>query len=118
MVYMITKEIMEDLLDTEFEQTKLELETVARNVNGDWVLVTPAQDEAEEDVTIEADRIELLETNNIRLNYLETRMLEITDARARLVNNEFGICETCGKEIETDRIEKNPTARTCKEHME
>jgi RNA polymerase-binding transcription factor DksA len=29
----------------------------------------------------------------------------------------YGKCEVCGKAIEADRLEANPAAPTCKEHM-
>ena len=30
----------------------------------------------------------------------------------------YGICENCKKEIENDRLEVNPAAKTCKECMD
>ena len=30
----------------------------------------------------------------------------------------YGKCQTCQEEIESERLEANPSARTCKKHME
>jgi hypothetical protein len=35
----------------------------------------------------------------------------------KIDENKYGLCEVCGKEIENDRLEANPSAKTCKEHM-
>jgi RNA polymerase-binding transcription factor DksA len=42
----------------------------------------------------------------------------IEAALARLDKGEHGRCEVCGREIEDERLEVSPAARTCIEHRE
>lgn len=48
---------------------------------------------------------------------LENRLQEVKKALERIDNGEYGKCRVCGKEIEEDRLEANPAAETCKEHI-
>ncbi|KKS11700.1 MAG: DnaK suppressor protein, partial [Parcubacteria group bacterium GW2011_GWB1_41_5] len=49
---------------------------------------------------------------------LEPRLNSILKALKGLNRDSFGKCEVCKKEIEMTRLEANPAARTCKEHLE
>ncbi len=51
------------------------------------------------------------------LESLEVELRGINKALERIKNNEFGLCRVCGKEIEEDRLELEPEADTCKEHL-
>lgn len=64
-----------------------------------------------------ADKIEELETNDSIRGNLETQLIEVNDALEKIENGKYGICEISGHDIERDRLEANPSARTCKEHM-
>ncbi len=64
-----------------------------------------------------ADRIESYEGNTAIVQDLEKRLNEIDQALKNIKENTFGICKVCGKEIEEDRLEANPAAATCKEHI-
>lgn len=48
---------------------------------------------------------------------LENRLNEVEAALGRIEKNEYGVCRVCGKEIEKERLEANPAAQTCKEHI-
>ncbi len=63
-----------------------------------------------------ADNIEEYETRVAILNDLEIRFNNVKDALARIADNNYGKCETCGKEIEKERLEANPAARNCIQH--
>lgn len=64
-----------------------------------------------------ADKIEEFETNDsIRAN-LERQLIDVNDALQKIDDGIYGICEKSGHEIEIDRLEANPSARTCKDHM-
>jgi RNA polymerase-binding transcription factor DksA len=84
----------------------------------DWEAV-PADasggDSADENLV--ADSIEEYEENNAIVNTLETRLKDIRSGLDKIKHNVYGVCQICGKEIESDRLEANPAARTCKEHM-
>lgn len=88
--------------------------------NGDWGAVLGSEDEADmADVNTLADRDEeFLERANV-LGEVETRYREVADALYKINHapEKFGICEKSGQPIEEDRLEANPSARTCKAHM-
>jgi DnaK suppressor protein len=115
--------------DTEYFKKKLEsektlLETEMKTVGrensknpGGWE-ATPAKidiDSADENEL--ADKIEAFEDNSGILEQLDKQFLEIKLALERIKNGTYGICETCGKEIEVKRLDANPSARTCKKHL-
>lgn len=64
-----------------------------------------------------ADRIESYEGNTALVQELEGRLKEIDHALKNMHENKYGLCEVCGKHIEEDRLNANPAARTCKEHI-
>ena len=41
----------------------------------------------------------------------------VDEALEKIEKGTYGICETGGEKIEEDRLEANPSARTCKAHM-
>ena len=49
---------------------------------------------------------------------LETRYNNIKKALENINNGTYGICLLCGKKIELDRLNANPAAKTCKEHVD
>jgi RNA polymerase-binding transcription factor DksA len=46
---------------------------------------------------------------------IETRLLEIKEALIRLEQNTYGNCSKCGKEIEIEKLNTNPTSILCRE---
>ncbi|MES2409697.1 MAG: TraR/DksA C4-type zinc finger protein [Patescibacteria group bacterium] len=73
--------------------------------------------------TDSADQLEVAEElenyqNNIAiLNNLESKYNEVLKAIEKIHQNKYGTCEVCKETIEEDRLEANPSARTCKKHM-
>lgn len=49
------------------------------------------------------------------LSTLEDQLGEIDEALKRVEEGTYGVCEACGKEIGTERLEVVPTARYCVE---
>jgi DnaK suppressor protein len=41
---------------------------------------------------------------------------EIDDAISRIERGQYGVCEDCGRAIDVERLEAQPTARRCREH--
>jgi RNA polymerase-binding transcription factor DksA len=64
-----------------------------------------------------ADRFEDLESNEGQMAQIQAHWRDIAHALERLENGSYGTCEVCSEQIEEDRLEANPSARTCKAHM-
>lgn len=107
-------------LEEELSAIEGQLNFVGRknpDVKGDWEaepadLDTDAADESEV-----ADKIEEYEENAAVLKELEEKFNDIKLALKKIEEGNYGLCEVDGKPIEQDRLEANPAARTCKEHM-
>ncbi|HVY73070.1 MAG TPA: TraR/DksA C4-type zinc finger protein [Candidatus Paceibacterota bacterium] len=65
-----------------------------------------------------ADRIEEYEERSSEIDPLEAQWKNVKRALQKIEDGEYGVCEISGEEIEMDRLEANPSARTCKAHME
>jgi RNA polymerase-binding transcription factor DksA len=64
-----------------------------------------------------ADKMEELEENEHILGQLEKQMEEVESALERIEKGTYGICEVGGENIEKERLEASPSAKTCKKHM-
>ena len=88
--------------------------------DGDWGAILGGENTGDKaDVNLQADRDEeFLEKANV-LGEVETRYRELADALTKINHNpeKYGICEKSNQPIEEDRLEANPSARTCKAHM-
>ncbi len=109
-----------DLLLKELSTLESELETVARknpDRPADWEAVegNVMTDNTEEgDV---ADGLEEYENNKAVASQLEKQLADVNTALAKIENGTYGKCEISNEAIELDRLEANPSARTCKAHM-
>lgn len=65
-----------------------------------------------------ADKIEEYEDKVAIVNTLEKRLKEINEALERIEAGTYGTCSVCGKEIDEERLKANPSASTCREHMQ
>jgi len=107
-------------LETELSVLTKELETIGRKNpanRADWEATGGELDSMPADQNEVADTIEEYETNTAILKQLETRFNNVKDALKRIEDGTYGKCRICGKEIEKDRLEANPAAETCTEHM-
>ncbi len=82
-----------------------------------WVLKKPDMDIMEADQNEAADRTEEIHIDSIVLDELDARFRLVAHALRKLDEGTFGVCEKCGKQIGEDRLDANPAARTCKEHI-
>src|SRR3989344_1146353 len=109
-------------LETEKKLLEKELEKVGRRNPdnlGDWE-ATPGledRDVSQADENTVADSIEEYEDNGAIVKILEDRYNDIKSGLDKIKHGTYGLCQICGKEIESDRLEANPSSRTCKEHM-
>jgi len=97
-----------------------ELSRMGKNIDpstGTWEAVPEEMVEKEADENDMADRFEDYEKTSEEVRQLSGKLGDVNNALEKIANGSYGICETCGKMIEEDRLEANPSARTCKEHM-
>lgn len=110
----------EEKLTAELAALKMELESVGRtNPDNpkDWQATPEKMDTLTADETEVADSLEAFEGNTAILKQLEIRYNEVVGALARVKAGTYGRCTTGGEIIESDRLEANPAATTCKAHM-
>ena len=108
------------LLESELKLLEGELNTVGRrnpDNPSDWEAVQGETNIDTADRNEVADGIEQYEENSGILKELETRYNNVKLALEKIEGGKYGICEISGEEIELDRLEANPAARTSKAHM-
>lgn len=64
-----------------------------------------------------ADAIEEFEERSAVEVELENRLNNIKKALKKIEDDNYGVCEIGGEQIETDRLEANPSSKTCKAHI-
>ena len=117
---MIDKEYFKEKLEAEKVLLEKELADVGRknpDAKDDWVPAPADEARVHADDNLAADDIEEFGENMAIVNTLESRYNEVKKAFERIDNSTYGICSVCGAEIEQDRLEANPSASTCKNHM-
>lgn len=110
-----------ELLAKELAVVENELRSVGR-VNPsnprDWEPVPDKMDTMAADSNEVADTIESYEENSAILKQLEIRLNEIKEALQKIDAGSYGKCAVCGESVDEKRLEANPAAKTCKEHLE
>ena len=86
-------------------------------VKEDWIALPEDSDE-EADENLVADKAEEWLERTATLSALETSYNNIVRALQRIEEGTYGICEISGEEIEEERLDADPSARTCKAHMD
>ncbi len=108
-------------LEAEKKLLAEELEKVGRrnpdNLS-DWEATPTDRDSSQADENTVADTIEEYEGNMAIVSTLETRYQDLRDALSKMEKGNYGLCEICGEEIDEKRLEANPSARTCRKHMQ
>ncbi|MDO8407724.1 MAG: TraR/DksA C4-type zinc finger protein [bacterium] len=109
-------------LSAKLEEEKVRLEREMRSVGrptpgvpGDWEPV-PSETGSEPDLVDQADITISSEENAAILADLEARYEHVRSALGRIEAGTYGVCETCGKKIEKERLEADPAAASCKAH--
>jgi RNA polymerase-binding transcription factor DksA len=117
------------MIDTAVYKAKLEEELSSLNgelkelgihnpqVKEDWIATPQDVNVSEADENVGADRAEDWLERTATIGALETRYNNITRALSKIAEGTYGTCELCGAEIEADRLDANPGARTCKAHI-
>ena len=105
----------------EEEKAKLESEMghIGRRnpaVPNDWEPV-PTETGAESDLIDQAGSILSHENNVAILADLEARYDTVLAALSKIGTKEYGRCVACGKAVQQERLEADPAAQTCSEHL-
>jgi RNA polymerase-binding transcription factor DksA len=98
------------------EQELQGLGHVSGNQDGLWDTEKKESVDAadKEDVALS---IEKYEEDQGTVRKLETQLHGVVSALEKIEQGTYGICETSGLPIEEDRLLANPSAKTCKAHM-
>jgi len=116
---MLDKEKIKEKLKKERDVLLEELRDIGKlNPETDEWEATPEElDFPESDQNDMADRSEDFEARSSMIKTLGPRLNNILKALKGLNRESFGKCEVCKKDIEMTRLEANPAARTCKQHL-
>lgn len=88
-----------------------------KDETGKWVAVPEEQDTSLADENDIADRDEDYKERASITETLSKRLADIDTALSNLESGKYGVCVSCGNQIEEDRLEANPAAQTCKSCM-
>jgi RNA polymerase-binding transcription factor DksA len=108
-----------ELLEKELATLENELSTVGRknpDSKDDWEATESEDIDTAEDAEV-ANSIETFENNKGLVAQLEVQLNNVQKALEKIKDGTYGKCEVCGEPIEQDRLEANPSAATCKAHM-
>jgi DnaK suppressor protein len=113
------------MIDTEHFKTKLlderailqeELEGLGEQnpeIPTDWISTPDSSTAVDTADDIElAQSFETFEERNAIQNKLENRLIDVERALQKIAIGTYGICEVSGEQIEVQRLEANPAART------
>ena len=106
-------------LESEMKIVEGELKGIARknpSNPADWEAVETEMDSDHADENDVADNMESFGENKAVLVRLENKYNEIKDALKKIADGTYGKCEVGGEQIPEDRLEANPSARTCMQH--
>lgn len=110
-----------DKLETELKTLQKELSELGWKdpSTGDWQATGGTLDVASPmaDSNEAADQLEEYGERRAETETLEARLGDVKLALDKIDAGGYGTCEVSGERIEEDRLEANPAARTCKEHM-
>lgn len=117
---MLEKKTIKTKLETERDVLVTQMKDIGKlnTDTGDWEAMPEAVERAEADPNEMADRFEDFEERSSMIKVLEGRLKSVLSALKGINRESFGKCEVCKKEIEAARMEANPAARTCKQHLE
>jgi RNA polymerase-binding transcription factor DksA len=114
-----TNTIYKNRLEEERATLEAQLQDVGRPdpANpGSWEAVQkePAQ---ESDPNDQASSLDEYQENRAIVDVLNSRHQAVIASLARIEDGSYGTCSVCGKPIEKERLDADPAAATCKEHL-
>lgn len=107
------------LLENEKEILERDLGAIGRKIDPSGVVWDSVSKEGEDTADRDdvASSIESFDNNESTILVLETQLHEVNRALEKIEKGTYGICEVSGEQIELDRLEANPSARTSKKHL-
>ena len=114
-------ELLKQKLEEEKANLTSELSSFAlkdKDVPGDWDAVREDDPSNSNTSDTVAEELEDMSERKATEKPLEERLAKVNLALDKITEGKYGFCEINGEPIEEDRLEANPAARTCKEHME
>jgi RNA polymerase-binding transcription factor DksA len=116
---MTDTNIFKQRLETEKKTLEEQLATIGRPISAESTEWEAVQNDTtqESDTHDQADHLDEYQENRAVVDVLNTQHREVLAALERIENGTYGVCEVCGEEIEEDRLEADPSAKTCKTHM-
>ncbi len=106
-------------LEKELQLLEEEMKEVGRKNPSnpkDWEPVETDMNADTADIDEIADELENFGENTAILSKLEARYNDVKVALEKIKNGTYGKCEVGGEDIPEERLEANPSARTCIEH--
>lgn len=105
-------------LEVERDRLTGELRDLGWEEKGEWEADGGDIDHTATEEDEIADRIEEYEERSAEIAPLETQWKNVKRALQKIEDGEYGVCEVGAEDIEMDRLEANPSARTCKAHID
>lgn len=101
-------------IEAELTQLRSDLETIAvfNPETGDWNAKPEPETIGNADPTDEADAVEEWNERRALMPQLEIRYRNLQRALDKFQTGTYGVCEISGNQIEIERLEANPAART------
>ncbi len=116
---MIDTNKFKEKLEKELALLEKELGQIGRknpSNSKDWEPIETEVDSDHADDSDVADNQESFIENKAVMDKLEPGYNDVKLALEKIKNGTYGICEVGGEEISEERLEANPSARTCVEH--
>jgi RNA polymerase-binding transcription factor DksA len=117
---MTPKETYKTILEADLNRLQTDLESIANfeEKSGDWIALPGIEEPTQADDNLEADGIEEWNERRATVSQLETSFKNVTRALEKITAGSYGYCELCQSPIEADRLDAQPSARTCKTHRD
>ncbi len=106
-------------LEEEVRAAEAELKSLGwkNPATGEWEATGGDIDQTATESDELGDRQEEYGENRAEIDEIEIQWLGAKRALQKIDEGTYGVCEVGGEEIEQDRLEANPSARTCKKHL-
>ena len=112
-------QMFKERLEAEKSSLEKQLATVGQPSTespGEWEAIQ-RDTEQEADPNDQADHLDEYQENRAILDVLNAQHREVVAALARIEDGTYGVCEVGNEPIEKERLEADPSAKTCKAHM-